>query len=538
MSEPLVKLTINGQPIEAPAGINLIEAAKLIGVEIPHFCYHPDLCIVGNCRMCVVEVATLRTGPTGTPVLEWNPKLTIACNTTVVEGMEVLTHTPRIIEARRGVMEFLLINHPLDCPICDQAGECRLQELAVDYGRAESRFVEEKERKPKRTLLGPKIMLDDERCILCSRCIRFMRDVAGQDCLGFTGRGSRSTLTCYPGREPSTNYDLNIVDLCPVGALTSVDFRFKQRVWFLKQTRSLCPHCSTGCNIVIGSRENTVCRLTPRDNEAVNQRWMCDEGRLNYRFINDPTRLVEPLSRMNGNVQSLSWDEATRQIAERLTALRDGGEGRIAFIGSAGATTEELFLFRQLAGVLGVTLMDVVPHTGSADAWLLQSDRNPNTAGALVTGVAAVPPGSRLLEIAQGIQEGRIRALVVLNEDITPAGIGADLLNKLECLISVSHLPNSVTEAAHYLLPGATFAEKSGTFVNRAGRIQRMNPTVESPGNARPEWRILAGLLAELGQPQEESLESIYRAMAQVLAPVWGVTWDAIGSQGVQLHVD
>jgi NADH-quinone oxidoreductase subunit G len=289
---------------------------------------------------------------------------------------------------------------------------------------------------------------------------------------------------------------------------------------------------------VIGSRENTVCRLTPRDNEAVNQRWMCDEGRLNYRFINDPARLVEPLSRMNGNVQSLSWDEATRQISERLAALRDGGGGRIAFIGSAGATTEELFLFRQLAGVLGVTLMDVVPHKGTADAWLLQSDRNPNTAGALVTGVAAVPPGSHLLEIVQGIQDGRIRALVVMGEDITVEGIGADLLNKLECLVSINSLPSAVTEVAHYLLPSATFAEKSGTFINRAGRIQRINPAVASPGNARPEWRILTGLLAELGQPQEESLESVYRTMAQVLAPVWGVTWEAIGSQGVQLHVD
>jgi NADH-quinone oxidoreductase subunit G len=218
--------------------------------------------------------------------------------------------------------------------------------------------------------------------------------------------------------------------------------------------------------------------------------------------------------------------------------LRDGGEGRIALIGSAGATTEELFLFRQLAGVLSVTLMDVVPHMGAADAWLLQSDRNPNTAGALVTGVAAVPPGSRLLEIAQGIQDGRIRALVVMGEDITTAGIGAGLLGKLELLVSVSHLPDAVTEAAHYLLPGATFAEKSGTFVNRAGRIQRISPAVASPGNARPEWRILTGLLAELDRPQEESIESIYRAMAQVLAPVWGVAWDTIGSQGVQLHVD
>ena len=538
MSEPLVKLTINGKPVEAPAGINLIEAAKLIGVEIPHFCYHPELCIAGNCRMCVVEVATLRTGPTGTPILEWNPKLTIACNTTVVEGMEVVTHSPRIIEARRGVMEFLLINHPLDCPICDQAGECRLQELALDYGRAESRFVEDKEKKPKRTPLGPKIMLDDERCILCSRCVRFMRDVAGQDCLGFTGRGSRSTLTCYPGREPSSNYDLNIVDLCPVGALTSVDFRFQQRVWFLRQTRSICPHCSQGCNMVIGSREDTVYRLTPRDNESVNRRWMCDEGRLNYRLVNDPLRLRDPLARRAGSVQTLSWAEVTGQVASRLAALRDGGGDRIAFIGSARATTEDLFLFRQLAGGLGVTLIDVVPHEGPADALLLRADRSPNTAGALMTGVAAVPPGSRLQDIALGIREGRIRALVVMGEDITAAGIGVDLLGKLELLVALDMLPNAVTESAHFVLPGASFAEKTGTFINGMGRIQRINPAVASPGNARPESRILAGLLSDLGEPVGDTVEAIYRDMAHVLAPLWGVTWEAIGSQGVQLHVD
>lgn len=538
MSEPLVKLKINEQPVEAPAGMNLIEAAKLIGVEIPHFCYHPELCIAGNCRMCVVEVATLRTGPTGTPILEWNPKLTIACNTTVVEGMEVRTHTPRIIEARRGVMEFLLINHPLDCPICDQAGECRLQELAMDYGRAESRFVEDKEKKPKRTPLGPKIMLDDERCILCSRCIRFMRDVAGQDCLGFVGRGGRSTLTCYPGHEPNSNYDLNIVDLCPVGALTSVDFRFRQRVWFMKQTRSVCPHCSTGCNIVIGSREDTVYRLTPRDNMAVNGRWMCDQGRLNYRFINDPNRLTEPLEREADRCGALSWDNAVKRVAARLTAVRDGGADRIAVVGSAGMTTEELFLLRRLADVLGVTLADIVPHEGEPDSLLLQGDRNPNTAGAILTGVAGMPPGSRIKDIEAGIRAGRIRALLVFGGEVTAAGIGRDVLARLDLLVALDIQPGPVTELAHFVLPLATFAEKAGTFINRAGRIQRLNPAVSSPGQARPSWSVLSALLRELGRPAGESIESIYFEMAQVLAAVWGVTWDAIGAQGVQLHVD
>jgi NADH-quinone oxidoreductase subunit G len=538
MSGARVKLTINGMPVEAPAGMNLIEAAKLVGVDIPHFCYHPSLCIAGNCRMCVVEVGLLRPGRDGKPVLEWSPKLTIACNTAVAEGMEVLTHSPRVVEARRGVMEMLLINHPLDCPICDQAGECRLQELAVDYGRAESRFVEDKEKKPKRTPLGPKIMLDDERCILCSRCIRFMRDVVKQDCLGFTGRGSRSTLTCYPGREPSSNYDLNIVDLCPVGALTSTDFRFRQRVWFLKRTRSICPHCSRGCNMVIGSREDTVCRLTPRDNEAVNGRWMCDMGRLNYRFINDPARLKEPLVREAGAVRSVSWTDAIAQVVGRLDRLRAGGGERIALIGSARATTEELYLFRQLARRLGTTLIDVVPHEGSADALLLQADRTPNAAGARLTGVAATPPGSRLAGIAQGIRDGRVRALVVMGEDLAGDGIGIDLLGKLELLVAIDLLPNAVTGAAHYVLPASSFAEKSGTFINAAGRIQRLNPAVPSPGSARPGSVILADLLCGLGEPVAAAAESIYRAMAEEMAPLRGVSWESIGTQGVTIHVD
>ncbi len=539
MSEPLIQLKINEQPVLAPAGINLIEAAKLIGVEIPHFCYHPSLCIAGNCRMCVVEVAMLRTSPTGQSVLEWSPKLTIACNTTVVEGMEVRTDTARVREARRGVMEFLLINHPLDCPICDQAGECRLQELAVDYGQAESRFVEEKEKKPKKTPLGPKVILDDERCILCSRCIRFMRDVAKQDCLGFVGRGSHSTLTYYPGPEPDSNYLLNTVDLCPVGALTSVDFRFKQRVWFLKQTRSICPHCATGCNTVISSREGQVYRQTPRDNEAVNLCWMCDEGRLNYRFVNDARRLRDPVAKGAGKAaEVMNWPDMTRLVSGALNAHRDAGTGQIACVGSARATTEELFLFRQLADAVKVSLSDVIPHDGQADTFLVKKDRTPNMRGALLTGVAASPPGRHIPLIAQGIEEGRITALVVLGENVAAAGIGPDLLAKLECLVVIDVLPGATTEAAHYLLPGGSFAEKAGTFINEVGRIQRINPAVASPGQARPEWITLAALLEQLGHPGYSDLDGVFKQMALTLAPLAGLTFGKIGSQGVQLNVE
>ena len=249
MADNTVKLTIDGKEVAAPKGMNLIEAAKIAGIEVPHYCYHPKLTIAGNCRMCLVDTGMPKLdkdkkpelGPDGKPVIMFAPKLAIGCNTSVAEGMVVHTRSEKVHKAREGVMEFLLINHPLDCPICDQAGECRLQEFSVDYGKGESRFIEEKVHKPKMSPIGEKIMLDDERCILCSRCVRFMKEVAGQDCLGFIDRGSHSTLTCYPGQEPKTNYDLNIVDICPVGALTSNDFRFK-----LRQDHTIWLRCAGG----------------------------------------------------------------------------------------------------------------------------------------------------------------------------------------------------------------------------------------------------------------------------------------------------
>ena len=315
----LVKFTIDGRELEAPAGTLVIEAAKRNGIEIPSFCYYEGYSLQAACRMCLVDTGMPKlgadkkpeVGPDGKPVIMFAPKLSIGCNTPVAEGMVVLTKSPKVVKAREGVMEFLLINHPLDCPICDQAGECRLQEFSVDYGKSTSRFVEEKVHKPKQTKLNAKITLDDERCILCSRCIRFMRDVAGQDCLGFVNRGSHSTLTCYPGNEPKTNYDLNIVDICPVGALTSNDFRFQQRVWFLKETKSVCPNCATGCNTTVWSREGIVYRQTPRENEAVNQCWMCDHGRLNFKFVNDPCRLT----RVIANDSTATVQGANRTIA-------------------------------------------------------------------------------------------------------------------------------------------------------------------------------------------------------------------------------
>jgi NADH-quinone oxidoreductase subunit G len=506
-----VKLTIDGKEIEAPKGMNLIEAAKLAGIEIPHYCYHRELSIAGNCRMCLVDVGMPRAGAESNAGVLFQPKPAIGCNTTVSEGMVVLTRSERVVKAREGVMEFLLINHPLDCPICDQAGECRLQEFSVDYGKGESRFVEEKVHKPKRVPLGPKITLDDERCILCSRCIRFMREVAGQDCLGFVQRGSHSTLACYPGQEPNTNYDLNTVDICPVGALTSNDFRFQQRVWFLKETKSICPNCATGCNTVLWSREGIVYRQTPRPNDAVNQCWMCDYGRLNYKFINDPRRLTNP----TGHGEMLTWTEAYRQVGEKLRTAKG-----LAVLGSARATTEELFLLKKL----GASINEYVPHTGEADNFLMSADRNPNTNGAKLVGFTGNPE-----RIVAGIRDGSIKSLVVFGEDV----IEPELLAKLELLVVIDILPGKATQAAHFVLPATTFAETRGTFINAKGRLQRLNAAIPPVGHSRPGWQILAGLVAE----KYTTIEEVFADIARTLPALNGLNLSKIGDAGVEVKL-
>src|SRR6267378_850696 len=427
----------------------MIQACTLAKVDVPHYCYHPKLPVVGNCRMCLVEFGTPAMGPDRKPILNpdgttkiaKSPRPAIACATPISPGMEIYTNTPGVKQMREGVLEFLLINHPLDCPICDQAGECKLQEYSVEYGQASSRFVEQKVHKPKRVDLGPRIVLDDERCILCSRCIRFSRDIAGDDALGFIHRGSYSTLTHYPGKPFDNNYTLNTVDICPVGALTSKDFRFQMRVWFLKETKSICTTCATGCNIVIGSREEKIYRYEPRQNDAVNSCWMCDTGRLNYQWVNRGDRLTEILkaeqaSRLPGQAGRLSYSKTTWTAAlnEIADTLKKTSAGSVAIIASARQTNEEFWLLGKLKSKLDA-ISDSVPRVGEGDQLLVNADKNPNSAGARVTGIAASPMGSNLPRIADGIRNGGIKTLIVFGEDLTKQGIGADLLSRLETLI-------------------------------------------------------------------------------------------------------
>src|SRR4051794_12732971 len=353
-----IKVKVDGKEIEVPKMMpdwqgklqptTMLQACAQAGVEIPHYCYHPKLPIAGNCRMCLVEFGTPMMGPDRKPILNpdgtpkiarsvlpyepTSPRGAIACASPISPGMEIYPSSPATKTMREGVLESLLINHPLDCPICDQAGECKLQEYSVDYGKSASRFAEEKVHKPKQVNLGPRVMLDDERCILCSRCIRFTRDIAKDDALGFAERGSYSTLTKFPGSNFDNNYTLNTVDICPVGALTSKDFRFKMRVWFLKESKSICTSCGTGCNIVMGSRENVVYRYEPRENDAVNSTWMCDHGRLNYKWINREDRLTKVGgSKLNLQYQDGAWATALRAVSD---VLKNATTGSVAVIAS------------------------------------------------------------------------------------------------------------------------------------------------------------------------------------------------------------
>ena len=538
-----VKLTIDGKEVVAPKGMNLIEAAKLAGIEVPHYCYHPKLAISGNCRMCLVDTGMPKlgadkkpeVGPDGKPVIMFAPKLSIGCNTPVAEGMVVLTKSPKVVKAREGVMEFLLINHPLDCPICDQAGECKLQEYSVDYGQAASRFAEHKVHKPKHVDLGPRIVLDDERCILCTRCIRFSRDIAHDDALGIVNRGSYNTLSAYPGKAFDNNYTLNTVDICPVGALTSKDFRFQMRVWFLKETKSVCTSCATGCNIVIGSREDKIFRYEPRENDAVNACWMCDSGRLNYKWIGNPERLTElRIRKAGGKSEATTWTTDLKEISAKLNAAKAGS---VALVASARQTNEELFLLAKLAKKLGA-ITDSVPRPQTGDKLLVSSDGNPNSNGAKLTGIAANPMGANLPKIAEGIRSGAIKTLIVFGEDVTKHGIGADLLGNLETLIVSDILPNATTELAHYLLPGCAHAEKRGSFTNGKGRVQKFMKAVEPRGDARPEWEFLHELAYSVtGQNGFASIEGLFNQMAQEVPAFNGLTWAALGDLGVTVTI-
>ena len=528
-----VTIHVDGKPAQVPAGANLVDAVESVGTEIPHYCYHPKLSVSGNCRMCLIEMGTPgRDRATGEPLLNedgspkimWVPKPVIGCATTVSDGMHVRTESDLVKSCREGVMEFLLVNHPLDCPICDQAGECRLQEFATDYGRGYSRFIEQKNVKPKRTRLGPRVMLDDERCILCSRCIRFCEEIADDPVLGFIDRGSYSTLTTFPGKQLENNYSLNTVDICPVGALTSTDFRFKMRVWFLKETDSIDTESSVGCNTVVGSREGTLYRITPRRNDAVNDTWMPDSGRELYKMVDSDDRITGYA--IDG--RPASAEEAVAAAVERLK------EGKVAIVGSGRLSVEEQYLVNRIRRELGDSVPAyLVARTGEGDGKLLSADRNPNVRGALLTGLIDAYPEARLKELNALLKSGEVNTVLAVGENILESGVEVDSLKQASLIYLGTH-HNDCTQYATVEIPILTVFEKSGTLVNQQFRVQKFAQAVPGPAGVLPGISTFTRLLEALNNDAAipPSASAVWNAMASEVAEFSGMAYESIPATG------
>lgn len=529
-----VSVNIDGIDVLVAKGTNIIEAAAQVNIEIPHYCYHPKLSVPGNCRMCLVEMGMAMkdraTGEAilendGTPKVGWIPRPAIACGTQAAPGMYIKTKSELAKSCQEGVMEFLLINHPLDCPICDQAGECRLQEFATDYGRGYSRFVEKKIVKPKRTVLGPRVILDDERCILCSRCIRFCQEIVHDDVLGFVDRGSYSTLTAYPGKQLDNNYSLNTVDICPVGALTSTDFRFKMRVWFLKRTNSICTESSVGVNTEVWSREGVIYRITPRRNDEVNDTWMTDSGRERYKLVEAENRLRK--ARSHG--VAISLDEAHIRCAEILPT------GKTVYIGSSQMSLEEQFLFKDLIAQHPGELY-WLSHKEEGDGLLISSDRTPNLRGAFLTGLINDLPQDNLSNVSHLIDAGEIQNLFIYHEDVTRYGISEAQLKKLNVIYLGTHV-NNTSEIARIVIPTLMVFEKSGTFVNQNFRLQKFVQAIPGPAGIMPDINTLNRIISLMKKENDtfSSIKLIWQQMQSNITQLKNLSFESIPDTGILL---
>ena len=547
-----VKITIDEKQYEVESNLTIIQAARENKIHIPHFCWHPKLSVSGNCRVCLVEVEKM-------------PKLVIACATQVADGMIVRTNSDRVIKARNAVLEFILINHPLDCPICDEAGECKLQDYAYKYSVGESRFEFEKIRKPKRVELGPNVMLDTERCIMCSRCVRFCDEIAKKPQLTFTQRGDHVELTTFPGVQLDNPYSMNVIELCPVGALTSRDFRFKARVWDMSSTDTICIGCSRGCNMKMWVRNNEILRLTPRHNPHVNDYWMCDNGRLNtFKFVNAANRINAPMIRKEGILVDVGWDEAIAKVAFELKSFK---KNDIAALGSAYSTNEDNYLFAKLMQFLGVKRIDLMPQTkaGNQDDLLIREDKTPNTLGAQEVGVRPESDVFGFTPIINEIKAGKIKALYVLDDDIAADPNIADSLVKLDFLVVHASNENETTKLADVVLASSAYAEKHGTFTNFQGRVQRNRPAIATlehdrildgmslsrldkfgahndrwtkgpKRDTRASWRIINSLATVMGAKWKYNIcEDVFNEIASTIPSFKGLTFLKVGANGAML---
>ncbi len=523
------KLILDGEEIEVAQGTTVLVAALSRGREIPHYCWHPGLSIAGNCRMCLVEV-------------EKAPKLVIACSTQVTDGMVVRTETERVKKARAAMMEFFLINHPLDCPICDQAGECRLQEYAVEHGTGRSRFVETKLKLGKDIDIGPHVLLDQERCIQCSRCIRFCKEVTGTSELAFFDRGERTVIGIYPGRPLDNPYSGNVVDICPVGALTLKEFRFETRVWYLKNTPSVCAGCARGCNVLVavgqkqinmtspGQMDDRIKRIVPRPNESVNGHWMCDEGRLSYRRLAAAPRVMT--AEAPAGTPS-DWDAAVALAGKLLAGA--AAKGRLGAILSPRLTSEDLFAWRRLLGALGGARIGVRRILrGEDDRILIRADKGANSTGA--TWILSTGADERAVLDAAG--RGELDALLVAGDPLDPddtAALAPAARARVPGVVFVGPFLSGAAVGADVLLPSSAGAEEDGTFVNFEGRVQLVRRCHVPRGEGRPGWRVASDLALAAGvqMPQWTTASEVLEELGAVSEPFEGLTHRALGLLGV-----
>ena len=515
MTTELVNLTIDGMPVSVPKGTALIEAAKQAGVLVPHYCYHPSLPSPAVCRMCLVEV-------------EKAPKLLPACVTTVAEGQVVHTGSAQARKARESVLEFLLINHPLDCPICDQAGECELQDYTFQEGRAGTRYSDYAKRYNPVEDFGPDILYVANRCILCTRCVRFMDDVAETPVLNVSERGDRAYIGIDPAHTLDHPWAGNVVDLCPVGSLVSKDFLHKARAWDLDKTASICPGCTQGCNIMIDTRDDVVVRLRPRPNMEVNRHFICDTGRMDYRWMNRGDRLEAPLVRRDGRLQATDWIPAI----EALAAAVRGNTGSVVLLASGRASTESLAFVRRLAESAGtvtaavkVPLGDEAPLAGVPNL-ALRRERVPNLDGARLTGCAGD------WQAALGVLQGAGLA-IVLDADLDEAEVAA--LSGAGTVVVLGSIQHEWVEArADLALPVTLMAEENGTWVNRDQRVQRYSQARTSAGMARPAWWVAVEALAVLapGDRWPDTSDAAFAALGAMVPALAGLTYADLGLTG------
>jgi NADH-quinone oxidoreductase subunit G len=518
-----VKITIDGREVTTSKGKTVIQAAADVGITIPYYCYHPKLSIAGNCRMCLVEIEKM-------------PKLQIACNTQVAEGMSVLTQSPKVLAIRKGVMEFLLVNHPLDCPICDQAGECWLQDYYMQHDLRPSRFQEGKEHDRKREIFGPNVVFDGERCIKCTRCVRFLQEITHTDELTVVNRSDHSTIALFPGAVLDNPLSANVVDICPVGALTDRDFRFKVRVWYLEKTPSICPGCSTGCNISVETYQNRIARFKPRVNEEVNSHWLCDEGRYCFYDLTGGERLTTPMIRQEGGLVPTTWDKALQAV---LTGLRSAEP--LAGVLSGRNTNEEAFLFaklmRRFSSECALEVFYQERELTDVQKVLMSPDRSPNFRGARAMGLSS----NGGFESLMGKLTGRhFAGAYVVGEDLMsidgdPDGVRS-ALGKLSFLVVQDIRMSETARLAHVVLPSTHFGEKEGTYTNRKGRVQKLSAAIIPPDGAMQDCEIFLRLLDASGDKVPYATPAqVFDALAREIAGYQGLNYSAIGAQGMQV---